>query len=285
MSANFVCKQEGFYSFKINGGKRGELEFGPFPNLILNSGYDRLFETTSSVLGYIFVGSGSEPPNVEQTRLSNQIAWTNRSNNTTNGWDQEGGFGFTRFSVQFNQGAAAGNISEVGVGWGSASDLFSRSLVVDSLGNPTTITVLEDEFLTVTYELRKYWQIGEPFELQYEDEGVLKTTTVTPNPAPGTGGSARGNGGYIKPSLSMDGAGSVIWGERVGDSIGFSVLLTINQGNPQIQHLGSSQTVVGSVITGGGGVGGRWFTFDPPIPKTNEFEVTFRGTLTLQRNI
>jgi len=49
-----------------------------------------------------------------------------------------------------------GNISEVGVGWGTSSGLFSRSLVKDSNGNPVTITVLSNEILDVTYELRIY---------------------------------------------------------------------------------------------------------------------------------
>ncbi|WP_444922940.1 hypothetical protein ACJJH9_12215 [Microbulbifer sp. DLAB2-AF] len=37
-----------------------------------------------------------------------------------------------------------------------SSDLFSRALVLDGNGNPTTITKLSDEYLHLTYELRIY---------------------------------------------------------------------------------------------------------------------------------
>lgn len=60
---------------------------------------------------------------------------------------------------RFAAGAAAGNISEVGIsmaGASSSSTLYARALVVDALGNPTTITVLSDEILDVRYEMYKY---------------------------------------------------------------------------------------------------------------------------------
>ena len=57
----------------------------------------------------------------------------------------------------FAIGAAAGNLSELGVGWASSgTTLFSRALILDSGGTPTTITVLSDEYLYVTYEHRFY---------------------------------------------------------------------------------------------------------------------------------
>ena len=45
--------------------------------------------------------------------------------------------------------------SELGVGW-SDSNLFSRTLIKDPLGEQSTITILGDEYLDVTYEVRLY---------------------------------------------------------------------------------------------------------------------------------
>jgi hypothetical protein len=54
----------------------------------------------------------------------------------------------------FAVGVAAGNLSEVGVGW--SAGLFARALIVDALGEPTTVTVLSDEVLLVLYEIQLY---------------------------------------------------------------------------------------------------------------------------------
>lgn len=64
------------------------------------------------------------------------------------------------WTYTFPAGTATGNLSEVGVGGALLGDttprLFSRALIVDGGGAPTTITVLSNEALTVTYELRLY---------------------------------------------------------------------------------------------------------------------------------
>ena len=60
----------------------------------------------------------------------------------------------------FGAGDAEGNLSEVGIGIQEATGgLFSRALILDGEGDPTTITVLDDEYLYVTYELRRYVSI------------------------------------------------------------------------------------------------------------------------------
>jgi hypothetical protein len=49
-------------------------------------------------------------------------------------------------------GVATGNLSEIGMG-PTATTLFSRALILDGVGNPTTITILSNEQLNVTYQL------------------------------------------------------------------------------------------------------------------------------------
>lgn len=127
-----------------------------FPNLILNGGLDRMGEN-ADYLNWCQVGSGSTAPVATQTALVNRIAGTNTMQNTVNGAQASAPYyGWYRRTYRFAQGVAAGNLSEVGVGWAASGSLFSRALILDGGGSPTTITVLSDEVLDVTYELRRY---------------------------------------------------------------------------------------------------------------------------------
>ena len=127
-----------------------------FPNLILNGGLDRM-GANSDYLNWCQVGSGSTAPVATQTALVNRIAGTNTIQADVNGAQASAPYyGWCRLTYRFAQGVAAGNLSEVGVGWATSGSLFSRALILDGGGSPTTITVLSDEVLDVTYELRRY---------------------------------------------------------------------------------------------------------------------------------
>lgn len=127
-----------------------------FPNLILDGGLDRM-GANSDYLNWCQVGSGSTAPVATQTALVNRIAGTNTQQASVNGAQASAPYyGWRRLTYRFAQGVAAGNLSEVGVGWDSTGSLFSRALILDGGGSPTTITVLSDEVLDVTYELRRY---------------------------------------------------------------------------------------------------------------------------------
>src|SRR5690606_5394247 len=61
--------------------------------------------------------------------------------------------------IRGNEGAIVGNVAEIALTRGSPSSsapIFNRARVVDEMGNPTTITVLSDEFLEVIYEITLY---------------------------------------------------------------------------------------------------------------------------------
>lgn len=148
-------KLAGFYKLTATDAVSGKTRVLAdwFENLITNTGLERLGTATS--IDRCKVGSGSAAPSVSDTALQAQVA------ETTTVFAQENGaqtsapyFGWMRTTYRFGMGAAAGNLSEVGVGWGLG--LFSRALIKDSGGTPTTITVLSTEFLDVTYELRMY---------------------------------------------------------------------------------------------------------------------------------
>lgn len=167
--ANIKMGIEGDYTLLIENTETGEKKkLGPFKNLITNSGMNALGENTTgwyAAFARCAVGSGNTPPNFSDTQLNSLVARSpddlaNRSSDST--WSNQGvsnrwsGF---RVTYTFPVGAAAGNLSEVGVGNAGTNAnyvLFSKALITDSNGVPITITVLPAEILTVVYNCRVY---------------------------------------------------------------------------------------------------------------------------------
>lgn len=179
----FRVSLEGFYTMRVirpDGSCRHE---STFSNLILTQGLNRL--GTGGFGGYVQVGSGSTAPLVTDTGMQSFVA------STTSGILSEGGvqaaapyYGWARRTYRFAEGVAAGNLSEVGIGWALGSNLFSRALIKDSFGDPTTITVLSDEILDVTYEIRLYAPTTDvTFDVDITGSGthncVLRSAAVT----------------------------------------------------------------------------------------------------------
>lgn len=130
-----------------------------FPNLITNAGLEAI-GTSASWLAACRVGTGSAAPSVLDTDLSAYLAGTStRTSNTAGATSSAPYYGHRTITYRFAAGTATGNISEVGIASNAAAatgTLFSRALVVDGGGNPTTVTVLSDEVLDVTYQIRVY---------------------------------------------------------------------------------------------------------------------------------
>ncbi|MCO1336984.1 hypothetical protein MO867_21910, partial [Microbulbifer sp. OS29] len=137
-----------------------------FENLITDLGLNRLGDRSPASSAYFcYVGSGSSAPAQTDTDMDNFIAVhsvlqsdTRSAQASIDPW-----YLSTQKVNRFNQGVAAGNLSEVGMGWDSnpSGALFSRALIQDADGNPSSITVLDDEYLDVTYELRIYPNLGD----------------------------------------------------------------------------------------------------------------------------
>ena len=153
-----IHKVAGYFKIEATNAKTGAKRVLAdwFPNLVTNGGLDRM-ATDHEYLLWCQVGSGSTEPANTNTSLVSKIgatkAYTSRISSVN------GASPYYRSNIKvfrFSPGQATGNISEVGVGWLATDALFSRALVLDSYGNPTTITVLSDEYLDVTYEHRFY---------------------------------------------------------------------------------------------------------------------------------
>lgn len=125
-------------------------------NLILDTGLNAL--GTQTPITKCWVGTGSAAPLVTDTALQSPLA------SVTNVSPENGTYGISPapnyyrwkwFGFRFGPGVATGNLTEVGVST-TTNVFFSRSLIKDELGQPTSFTVLADETLDVIYELQVY---------------------------------------------------------------------------------------------------------------------------------
>lgn len=149
--------------FIISTDKRGVL--AEFDNLITDGGLSR-FRFEHSYADYCFVGSGNTPPANADTQLQNRLAVTSDTYSSTTNFVSAVTPMYASCSrfFEFPIGTAAGNLSEIGAGWFISSGvygLFSRALILDSEGLPTTITILPTEVLRVVYTVRMYIPEGD----------------------------------------------------------------------------------------------------------------------------
>lgn len=156
---SLVSRVQGFFRLEVyrpDGRKR--LDTGFFPNLILDQGLNTI-GTTGGWLGACRVGTGNTAPANGQTNLISHVAGTSTTQASNTGAQSSAPYyGWMTKTYRFSPGAAAGNLAEVGIGTSTSNgaNLFSRALILDGALSPTTLTVLSDEFLDVTYELRVY---------------------------------------------------------------------------------------------------------------------------------
>jgi hypothetical protein len=149
----------GRYNLVITKPDGTTSETGWFDNLILDQGLDQI-GVTGVVCPWCQVGTGNTAVLPTQTALTTLLA------SRGNAPDQ---YGFPseayslgpptygsvhRFTYAFPQGTVVGNLAEIGVGWAATgTTLFSRALITDGGGSPTTITVTAIDQLTVYYQL------------------------------------------------------------------------------------------------------------------------------------
>lgn len=150
---------EGYFRLEVRKAHTHELvREREFENLITNGGLDAL-GSGASVNG-VAIGTGTTAPAFTDTSLA---AYANKTTTETVAaqYGNDGvGFGYRgwkKVTYQFQPGSLNGNYSEIGmIMAGNQANLFSRALIVDGGGNPTTITILSDEYLTVYYTIRLY---------------------------------------------------------------------------------------------------------------------------------
>ena len=292
---NFKSEQEGFYTLRLGtidaDGKEVDC-YEPVPtftNLITNSGLEQQADN-GAWLRKISVGSGSSVPSVDDTALANFVASTTSTQNSVSGTQgTEPFFTWRRVTRRFSEGAAAGNLSEVGIG--GDTELFSRALIRDTDGNPTTITVSAEQFLDVTYEYRFYPKLTDStgsvtlggsvagtYDYIFRSSEVTSSSTFSGWSIGTTGTSMGADAGNASGSLFYDGdIGAINAGpgglqsaassfSRLAYSAGslereFRLTCSLTQGN-LAGGIRSARVKMG--------IGTFQIQFDPPIPKTDE---------------
>jgi hypothetical protein len=149
---------------------------GWFDNLILDSGLNKM--GTATPISGAAIGTDATAPNVADTGLIAQAKWTT----TLVGSVTKSNAGSSPYAAsavwtyRFAIGDLNGNYAEVGVGWATGSNMFSRALILDGGGSPTTITVGATEQLDVMYTLKFYPPLVDTSQSIVIDGN---TTTVT----------------------------------------------------------------------------------------------------------
>ncbi|WOE40659.1 hypothetical protein [Acinetobacter chinensis] len=128
---------------------------GVSKNLVLDSGLARM--SVGGWATHLLVGSSSAAPNVSQTSMMQFVAATTNivGANVVRELDPVKPYFKCTRVYRFAQGAAAGNLAEIGIGWASNA-CWNRALIRDANGDPTVLTILSDEFLQVTVEVLIY---------------------------------------------------------------------------------------------------------------------------------
>ncbi len=134
---------------RLGGGCENILEFPEIPNLIPEAGIDSFF-IASSWASDCHVGSGTTPPALSDTSLGVYIAkksYTAYSNNKQTTAPYKASMTIT---YEFAIGAVVGTITEMGI-FSTSGAIFSRTLIKDSNGIPTSISLTSTDKLYVYY--------------------------------------------------------------------------------------------------------------------------------------
>ena len=153
-----------------------------FDNLITNGGLDQLGNVsyTTDLIGYCRIGTGNTTPANTDTGLVAQVGATNTAGIGALGigLSVDGTYIYRSVSKRFLPGTVSGvNLAEVAMASATTGQVFSRSLIKDTGGTPTTITLAADEYLDVIYELRLYLPANDQTVAATID-GAANTVTI-----------------------------------------------------------------------------------------------------------
>jgi hypothetical protein len=317
--------------YKADGNKKSEVVI---KNLITNQGINYWHTNDMQNIGdgasflCCRVGTGTTPPTVTDTQVSGGTFVTVIGGailgSTVVLGVSDGYASRTTNKYRFEVGVATGTWSEVALGVGPNTfsptlpftSLFSRALILDNLGDPTTISVLADEYLEVTHQTFVYPPLtdtvgtvtlaGNDYGYTYRAFGLgsvnnhlqsyrrLSDNAVVSVPMYGWGVNLSNFGSRTHSVLAI-GAGvlplfpatelptnspAIYDVSRITTSTGSDAYVNGNF------YRDTSATWNGDTANYAGGIGtvltamqnsGRYqLHFDPPIPKTSENQLTLK---------
>ena len=149
------AKLAGKYNLVVKHADGSTTETGWFDNLILDSGLDLVGLGTA--VQFSFVGAGASTPVASQAQLDSQIGGYGSFTFTGVSSVNSGSPNYVAtltWPFHWAQGAVVGNVSEIGIGPNtSGNGLFSRALILDNVGSPTTLSLVSTDQLTAYYAL------------------------------------------------------------------------------------------------------------------------------------
>lgn len=270
-----------------------------FKNIVLDTGLNRM--SVGTWIDRVRVGSGNSTPVASQTQLDSTIASTNTVLNGSELISKQTStlpyYVAAKRTYRFPEGVAAGNISEVGCGWGTGSDLWNRALVKDLNGDPTTITVLSDEFLDVIVEVRHYptQSFSGSFNLLDKAGQIVSSHTYTGLPQFAEGASPTFNkvtgtfvqlysgdmNGVVTTPSSPLASLSTVSTYPSPRTLTFTNSFPLNTANGSIKTVQQLFTTISIASTYGGS--SYKFEIDPPIVKTDQMVLSFTTSISWDR--
>lgn len=194
MNLNMQAQFGGLFKFEVRKMGTDELvrETDWFHNLVLDQGLDGM--ATKNWFYGCAVGTDGTAPDAKQTALGNQVASVQGTKQWwRNVYNKDGTlYLWQRRSFRFEAGTLKNvTLAEVGIVMLDESvsvskrPIWNRALITDSDGKPTTITVLEDEYLDVTCEVRCYLNTEDEFcsfNLVDKNDKIIDTIQATIRP-------------------------------------------------------------------------------------------------------
>ena len=209
-------------------GTRNLQKVREFDNLITNAGLDTYGNGPGRNLGRCWVGTGTATPTVNDNALAAPLAYQgmptymNGPKYGQTNWNGGASENYTSHSlliVRFGVGKTTGNLTEVGLSTEAQPGdsnwaLWCRALILDDNGNPTSLTVLENEYLEVRYTLNVHPFLGDvPFTFEVDGEQYQATARMASvqNSAPSAcwGNFTVGNGYLIQKVCNSNELGPV----------------------------------------------------------------------------
>jgi hypothetical protein len=267
---------------KLDGSSRDLTDW--FPNLITDAGLNRIGNGDYVVACH--VGTNNAAPANGDTALGGFVAGTATVTNTSNGaQSSEPYYGWKRWTFRFGIGEAAGNLSEIGIATartnGGSTIMFSRALILDEFGDPTTITIGADEILDATYELRLYPPLTDDERTititgSGDHDTVTRASQVTGVNTWSVRLGLRGSFSTANPITAYNGTLGAITSTPSGSSgVSANTFDYAYDNNSLLRNGGGSFTLSQGNLSGGI-TATRWITslgtyqtsYDPPIDKT-----------------
>jgi hypothetical protein len=289
---------EGEYLIQIIREDGSIKESLDFKNLITNNGMNNMFTmTNTSQFNECKVGTGTTVPTFSDSSLTSPhvVTTTKILNATYTGISVSPAIVQMKIGFQFALGLITQPITEIGIG--SSAFLFSKALITDFNGNPTTINVLSNESLQVYYTLKMNIDTNDKIYQFTLSDGITYTATLRPaivnsatywlNP---NGYSYSINTVYAK-NIDFVGTSDVqiATGSAPTNSL-YSTYVTNNfyvdysyrWSSSTANYTEGIKSLLIYVGTTSGGLGCYQVSFSPAIPRSGltSFKFSFRNSLT-----